>query len=235
MALLNPHMENAHLDDGPDPEDDNESKTQPRKTSLLMNESRSVPIVELTLQELTYQPVTSTASAAKANQNAKQASSVHRTTVLDQVSTKISPYELTAWIGPSGSGKTSLTSVVAGLVDPSDISHGAIIVNGEEGRLPKQMVGVVWQDDLLLSQLTVEETIFFAARLKTPHETPDSEVHQLVADVMEVLGLTHIRDNLIGSALANMPGISGGERKRTAVAAELVVRPSLLLLDEPTR
>jgi ABC-type multidrug transport system ATPase subunit/ABC-type multidrug transport system permease subunit len=80
----------------------------------------------------------------------------------------------------------------------------------------------------------VEETIFFAARLKTPKETSDSEVQSLVENVMEVLGLSHIRDNLIGSTVAIQPGISGGERKRTAVAAELVSRPSLLLLDEPT-
>lgn len=199
-----------------------------KSSTMLMNKSRSVPIVQMKLEELTYQPVTSTAAARKKNSNVKE-----RTIVLDKISTQISPYKLTAWIGPSGSGKTSLTSVVAGLVDPSDID-GSVIVNGEEGRLPKQMVGVVWQDDLLLSNLTVEETIYFAARLKTPHQTPDKEVWKLVEDVMDVLGLSHIRDNMIGSAVANQPGISGGERKRTAVAAELVVRPSLLLLDEPT-
>lgn len=193
-----------------------------------MNNARRVPIVKVELQQLTYQPLTSTASA-----KAQQSKIKERTVILDQVSTSISPYELTAWIGPSGSGKTSLTSVVAGLVNPNDID-GAMIVNGEEGTLPKQMVGVVWQDDLLLSNLTVEETIYFAARLKTPHDTPDQEVRYLVEDVMNILGLSHIRDNLIGSALSNQPGISGGERKRTAVAAELVVRPSLLLLDEPT-
>ena len=208
-----------------------------------MTETKQVPIVELTLQELTYRPFTSTATAQASHAKRKgylahgeqdqEHQQQQRTIVLDKVSTQISPYELTAWIGPSGSGKTSLTSVVAGLTDPSDI-EGSIIVNGEEGRLPKQMVGVVWQDDLLLSQLTVEETIFFAARLKTSHETPDDHVQSLVENVMDVLGLTHIRDHLIGSALAHQPGISGGERKRTAVAAELVVRPSLLLLDEPT-
>eukprot|EP00934_Nitzschia_sp_Nitz4_P005016 Nitzschia sp. Nitz4//scaffold209_size42451//31343//33301//NITZ4_007362-RA/size42451-processed-gene-0.37-mRNA-1//-1//CDS//3329541712//5006//frame0 len=199
-----------------------------KKDSRLMNTTKSVPIVDLQLEELTYQPFTST-GAAKSGKG----SSNDRTVVLNKVSTRISPYKLTAWIGPSGSGKTSLTSVVAGLVSPSDM-EGAILVNGEEGRVPKQMVGVVWQDDLLLSNLTVEETIFFAARLKTPSDVSDQEVRELVEDVMATLGLSHIRDNLIGSSLANQPGISGGERKRTAVATELVVRPSLILLDEPT-
>jgi ABC-type multidrug transport system ATPase subunit/ABC-type multidrug transport system permease subunit len=136
-------------------------------------------------------------------------------------------------MGPSGSGKTSLTSVVAGLVDSDDV-QGTIKVNGSVGRLPKQMVGVVWQDDLLLSNLTAEETIYFAARLKTPATTTNAQVRTLVQETMAELNLLHIRDNLIGSSLSNMPGISGGERKRVAVAAELVVRPSLLLLDEPT-
>jgi ABC-type multidrug transport system ATPase subunit len=127
-----------------------------------------------------------------------------------------------------------LTSVVAGLVDPNDVD-GTVRVNGEEGRLPKQMVGVVWQDDLLLSNLTVEETIHFSARLKTPGDVPDGEVRALVMETMNELGLLHIRDHLIGnSTSAVSAGISGGERKRTAVAVELVVRPSLLLLDEPT-
>ena len=199
-----------------------------KSSSMLMSDAHKVPIIEVEMDQLTYKPISSTGAASAKRQKMKE-----RTVVLDKISTKISPYKLTAWIGPSGSGKTSLTSVVAGLVDYSDI-EGSIIVNGEEGRIPKQMVGVVWQDDLLLSNLTVEETIFFAARLKTPHKVPDSEVRALVEDVMDILGLIHIRDNLIGAALNNQRGISGGERKRTAVAAELVVRPSLLLLDEPT-
>jgi len=196
-------------------------------SSTLFNRSRSIPSVELTLNHVTYQPITSTVNAQIKNH------STNRTKVLNDISTNIAPYQLTAWMGPSGSGKTSLTSVVAGLVSKDDI-QGSILVNGEEGRLPKRMVGVVWQDDLLLSNLTVEETIYFAARLKTPREATDKETKILVEETMKELGLMHIRDHLIGSSVANVPGISGGERKRTAVAAELVVRPSLLMLDEPT-
>jgi len=200
------------------------------KTRLFSNSKRKAPIVELSLDEVTYEPITSRITSDKESKVAD----VNRTLVLDKVSTKISPYKLTAWMGPSGSGKTSLTSVVAGMVDPSDITGGSIEVNGEEGRLPKKLVGVVWQDDLLLSNLTVEETIYFAARLKSPREMPDFEVQQIVEETMKELGLLHIRQNLIGSPLSNQRGISGGERKRTAVASELVIRPSLLLLDEPT-
>lgn len=213
-----------------------------KSSFFLLNEKngQDIPQVQVELENLSYTPITSTANAKlqhNKNRNyncfSKQKQEQHRTTVLDNVTTQIKPFALTAWMGPSGSGKTSLTSVVAGLVNPQDV-QGTIKINGSEGRLPKQMVGVVWQDDLLLSNLTVEETIYFVARLKTPASTSDVQVRTLVQETMAELGLLHIRDNLIGSALSNAPGISGGERKRVAVAAELVVRPSLLLLDEPS-
>jgi len=107
-----------------------------------------------------------------------------------------------------------------------------MLVNGEVGSIPKRLVGVVWQDDLLLSNLTVEETIYFSARLKSPMSITNTEIQCVVDDVMDDLGLSHIRHSLIGDT--RMRGISGGERKRVSVASELVMRPSLLLLDEPT-
>lgn len=211
-----------------------QNNTDNKASSLFLNSTKKIPIVELFLDEVTYEPITSTVAEKQIKVKDASAPKVIRTTVLDKVSTKISPYKLTAWMGPSGSGKTSLVSVVAGLVEPSDITGGSIQVNGEEGRLPKKLVGVVWQDDLLLSSLTVEETIYFAARLKSPTDMSEADVRLVVEETMKELGLLHIRHNLIGSPVSNHRGISGGERKRTAVASELVIRPSLLLLDEPT-
>jgi len=192
---------------------------------------REVPRVELSLEHVSYAPVVQSAGtiAGKTSNTEKK-----RVTILKNITTKIQPYTLSAIMGPSGSGKSSLLSVVADLARPGDVTEGIIMVNGEEGKIPKRLVGVVWQDDLLLSNLTVEENLYFAARLKTPEATSDEEVHKVVEEVMEELGLIHIRHSLVGSPLGSVRGVSGGERKRCAVGAELVVRPSLLLCDEPT-
>ena len=195
---------------------------------------RSFRLVELSLENVTYAPATR--AATKTNKN----KTINRRTILSNVSTKISPYQLSAWMGPSGSGKTSLVSVAAGLIsDPTNdlLQDSCICINGERGSLPKRLIGVVWQDDLLLSNLTVTDTIKFAARLKTSQDQSDEEVEQLVEDTISCLGLSQIKDSLIGdprSGNGTSRGISGGERKRVAVAVELVARPSILLLDEPT-
>jgi len=208
--------------------------------------NRALPQLTVSLKDLSYSPVTATATKSSKSGSKKRN---HRTRVLDSITTTIQPKQLNAWMGPSGSGKTSLISVVAGLLeDPHDISSGSISVkvnndnnssnNHTQQQLqhyssvPKQQVGVVWQDDLLLSNLTVEETIYFAARLKTPSKISNEQVQTLVEETMKELGLWQVRHSLIGSPTT--AGISGGERKRTAVAVELVVRPPLLLCDEPT-
>jgi ABC-type multidrug transport system ATPase subunit len=190
---------------------------------------RDIPLVEMIMEHVSYAPmVASAGSSGKAERQRK--------TILHDISTKVSPYQLTAWMGPSGSGKTSLISVAANLLSSPDdlVKDSMISVNGEEGTIPKRLIGVVWQDDLLLSNLTVEENLFFAARLKTPEkEQTNAQVHEVVAETMAALGLTHVRDQLVGAPLVRR-GISGGERKRVAVGAELVARPSVLLLDEIT-
>jgi ABC-type multidrug transport system ATPase subunit len=199
--------------------------------------SPAIPLIELTLENVTYAPLTKTVSTKGKKKTSKDAAKENRTIVLRNLSTKVSPYTLTAWMGPSGSGKSSLCSVAADLISHSDgslLEGTEILVNGEAGRIPKRLVGVVWQDDLLLSNLTVEENIYFAARLKTSESVSDDMVQKIVEETMQELGLMHIRHSLVGSPLGPVRGISGGERKRVSVASELVVKPSLLLLDEPT-
>lgn len=206
----------------------NTHKSITLRTSSLIAARRFIPQVELELSHVTYAPMTTTAHNGGDSEQ-------KRRVVLSDVSTRVSPNKLHAWIGPSGSGKTSLISVAAGLTNAQDlIQDSVIMVNGEEGKIPKRLVGVVWQDDLMLPNLTVEETIYFSARLKTPSSVTDEEVRMIVEEVMQDLGVLHIRHSLIGNATTGVRGISGGERKRVSVASELVVRPPLLFLDEPT-
>lgn len=108
------------------------------------------PLIELKLENVTYAPFTVTAGDGS-DKNGRR-SVKQQVIVLNNITTTISPYKLTAWMGPSGSGKTSLISVAADLIKSNDLREGSLImINGEEGKMPKRLVGVVWQDDLLMS------------------------------------------------------------------------------------
>ena len=110
-----------------------------------------VPLVELKLENVTYAPLTVSGNANTRRPKSNAATKA-RTTVLHNITTTIAPYQLTAWMGPSGSGKSTILSVAADMCAPGDISADSrITVNGERGRIPKRLVCVVWQDDLLLS------------------------------------------------------------------------------------
>lgn len=209
-----------------------------------------VPLIKLELRNVTYSPLTKTTNTSRSRTQTEN----NRTTVLHDVSTSICPFQVSAWMGPSGSGKTSLLTVAAGLLpeheqqsknnnrDTALSPESRILVNGERvgingsRPIPKRLVGVVWQDDLLLSNLTVFENVFYAARLKTAESVSDDQVRHLVMETLQDLDLARVRDSVVGNPLlsAAQRGISGGERKRVAVASELVLRPSLLFLDEPT-
>ena len=174
--------------------------------------SRNMQLVELSLEHVTYAPATRSAAAAGGARTCCTKTKVNnrRITILSDVTSKISPYQLSAWMGPSGSGKTSLVSVAAGLLsDPTNdlVNDSCIKINGEMGSLPKRLVGVVWQDDLLFSNLTVKETVQFVARLKTPQQKSDNEAKILVEDKLSRLGLSHVQDSLTG-----VPGGSGKNR-----------------------
>lgn len=149
-------------------------------------------------------------------------------TLLSDVGFTLSPSSLTGVIGPSGAGKSTLFRILSGGERPSS---GVIGYDGRDlyanlAELQHRM-GVVPQDDLVHSGLTVRQALTYAAELRFPTDTRADERAARVAETMEELGLTAHADTRVSR-------LSGGQRKRTSVAMELLTRPSLLFLDEPT-
>ncbi|MBT2388842.1 FHA domain-containing protein [Streptomyces sp. ISL-1] len=151
-----------------------------------------------------------------------------RRTLLDHVSFPVGEKCLLAVVGPSGAGKSTLLNALTGL-RPAD--HGTVLYDGRDlyhdyAEL-RQRIGLVPQDDILHSQLTVRRALGYAAELRFPQDTAKAERQDRVAEVMRELGLGQRADQPIHS-------LSGGQRKRVSVALELLTKPSLLFLDEPT-
>ncbi|XP_005179745.1 ATP-binding cassette sub-family G member 1 [Musca domestica] len=137
--------------------------------------------------------------------------------------------ELTAIMGPSGSGKSTLLNVMTGF-RCSGVS-GNVRVNGTPiattSQKFRELSCYIHQDDLLRPQLTVGETMMLATHLKLGFKISKQEKVRLVKHILSLLGLEH-RYNVKAGKL------SGGQKKRLAIALELISNPSVLYLDEPT-
>jgi len=126
-------------------------------------------------------------------------------------------------LGPTGSGKTLLLELIAGFHRPD---KGEIWMDGQNlTDLPpeKRTVGFVFQDYSLFPHLTVEENIGFGLRLR---KIPRSEARKKIQQIMRAL-------NISGLAKRYPKTLSGGERQKTALARALVLKPRVLLMDEP--
>eukprot|EP01038_Epipyxis_sp_PR26KG_P006990 gene6990-9552_t len=138
-------------------------------------------------------------------------------------------------MGESGCGKTTLLNVLARRVDPLRmIAIGDSVFNGkpyQESQL-KDFAGYVMQDDLFNPLFTVEETLYYTAALRLSGVLNAEERAVRIEDILKLLDFEHTRDVVVGDS--RIKGISGGERKRLAVAVELLTKPRFLFLDEPT-
>lgn len=127
-----------------------------------------------------------------------------------------------------------MLNVLAGEAKGGNVT-GSVLINGKElknNREMKEISGFVFQDDVILETMTVREALFMSAKLRLPQSLSDSDKMKRVNELLALLRLTKAADTIIGSTTVR--GISGGERKRTALAMELVTNPSILFLDEPT-
>ncbi|KAF5475836.1 hypothetical protein F2P56_007601 [Juglans regia] len=149
------------------------------------------------------------------------------------VTGKFMPGRVSAVMGPSGAGKTTFLSALAGKVTGCNMS-GLILINGkvESMQSYKKIIGFVPQDDIVHGNLTVEENLRFSARCRLSADMPKPDKVLVIERVIECLGLQAVRDSLVGTV--EKRGISGGQRKRVNVGLEMVMEPSLLILDEPT-
>ena len=145
------------------------------------------------------------------------------------------PGEILAIMGASGAGKTTFLDILARKNKRGHVD-GNFYVNGEKvgDAEYKSVVGFVDQEDSMLPTLTVHETIMTSALLRLPRDMGRSAKEQRVYEVEKQLGISAIKDSLIGSEEGNGRGISGGEKRRVGIACELVTSPSVLFLDEPT-
>lgn len=96
----------------------------------------------------------------------------------------------------------------------------------------RRQIAFVAQTDSLHISSTPRESIFFSAKLRLPKTNTDNDLTALTDHVLRELGLEECADTIVGGEL--LRGISGGERKRTSVGVELVTKPSIVFLDEPT-
>ena len=134
---------------------------------------------------------------------------------------------LLAIMGPSGCGKSTLLKSLNGESPPTKgkvlIFNQDLISNYE---YLKTQIGYVPQDDIVHKQLTVEQSLYFAAKLRIANINND-DINIKIDQILSELNISHIKKNLISD-------ISGGQRKRVSIAIELLTDPMLLFLDEPT-
>jgi ABC-type Fe3+/spermidine/putrescine transport system ATPase subunit len=142
---------------------------------------------------------------------------------VDGIDLSIAKNRFLSLLGPSGCGKTTTLRLIAGLEQPT---QGDVVIEGQVvNHVPphKRNVALVFQDFALFPHMSVEGNVGYGLKVRG---VPRSEVEERVTQMLEIVGLTPLR-NRIPSQL------SGGQQQRVALARALITRPSLLLLDEP--
>lgn len=142
-------------------------------------------------------------------------------TILNDVNFTVEDGEIISILGSSGSGKTTLLNIILGI---KEVDKGKIIYNGTDVTdVPMEERGfnIVFQDYALFPHLNAYENIVYGLKNK-----PDVSTKEEVDDMIELLGLREHLDKKIEQ-------LSGGQKQRVALARTLVMKPKLLLLDEP--
>jgi ABC-type Fe3+/spermidine/putrescine transport system ATPase subunit len=142
---------------------------------------------------------------------------------LDQLTLEIPSGELTALLGPSGCGKTTTMKMIAGLLEPT---AGDVTFDGRsilKDKPENRGVVMVFQNYLLFPYMSVADNIGFGLKMR---KVPKSEIAARVAEMLALVQLPELGHRRPSE-------LSGGQQQRVALARALIVRPNVLLLDEP--
>ena len=142
-------------------------------------------------------------------------------TILKDISLKIGDGEIVSILGPSGCGKTTLLNLILGI---TECDNGKIIFDGEDLTsvpMEKRGFNIVFQDYALFPNYNVYKNITYGLRNK-----PDISTQQEVDDLIHLLGLEEHLEKRIDQ-------LSGGQKQRVALARTMVMKPKILLMDEP--
>lgn len=144
------------------------------------------------------------------------------------ITISIQPCEFVAIVGGSGAGKSTLLNCLSGY---TNISKGQVLVNGEDLHKNynnlKFFIGYVPQKDIVYENLTLEQMLYYTAKLRMPEDTKEEEMEHRIHQVLEMIELT-------GYETSPIKSLSGGQKKRASIAVELLADPKLFFLDEPT-
>ncbi|MGA8261864.1 MAG: ABC transporter ATP-binding protein [Arenicellales bacterium] len=144
-------------------------------------------------------------------------------TAVHQMNLEINEGEFVTFLGPSGCGKTTTLRMIAGLLDPSD---GDILIHGKRvNDLPihKRNLGLVFQNYALFPHKTIFDNVAFGLKYRNVSK---DELRKRVADALNLVQLPQTADR-------HPSQLSGGQQQRIALARAIVIRPEVLLLDEP--
>jgi len=142
---------------------------------------------------------------------------------LDNVSIKVERGEFFTLLGPSGCGKTTLLRAIAGF---NDLTFGEITLAGQDLRKtpPHQRdIGMVFQDYAVFPHLTVFDNVAFGLK---PRKVPEAERKARVTEALAAVRLSALADRMPAA-------MSGGQQQRIGIARAMVIKPRLLLMDEP--
>ena len=142
---------------------------------------------------------------------------------VNELNLDIKDGEFFSLLGPSGCGKTTILRLIAGFYTPT---QGKILFNGRDvSILPpnKRNTGMVFQNYALFPHMTVFENVAFGLRAR---KVPASKRNERVMKALEMVDLADLKDR-------HVTQLSGGQQQRVALARAIVIKPDILLLDEP--